>query len=314
MKRYFSYLLITTIVLSLLTSCSSTKRVGDKVDEQTKGSISSAANNSPSVLSQEQAADNGGYYIKRGDDFYPLAKGAFATDYTNSADDTYIASTAQIIPRLSDGDELVLFSSYSITSAVIRQSFYHGYTLPIFFYIAYDGAEVPLVYADPDILEANLENIQEHCTSNEEWEQLQKFFDEVSYGGNTLLAVDEDGELELSANFVDDGEFWLADNDYGCSAGMEVEKDTFAEIGYQKGSAWNHVTVPACIEFWAFEPTGSTQVQTTRMGYYTFDTSEWDRGTYVIYVGMPESGNESWGYASGSTSFYFDTALFFEIQ
>lgn len=284
-----------------------------------------------------------GFYIKKGDLFYPCAVGTFLTgNYPIFS----TLATMDGIPRLDleAGEQLVCFSPYTITSVPVCASEYHGKTAPVAIQwrIWYESDSIdmtllPVLYDsqlidryiqtcdDPDAARAFFNDLEiENCVigkySNDDfwgdvvWDMVEGSIDEevgtVEIGGTDFYEDYYTDDTELSAIFacLDDAELTLE---------------------YYVGSQWKQVTLPATLDFWCmYVQSGeayNVPLSTTKDGYYIIDTEYMERGTYAIYNAASTDWSsypyydkdehailyEDWVYES---NLYYDNATIFSVQ
>lgn len=314
------FAVIFVVFISLLFGNKQNRNFSDlkaKVDNAAPGEDDTIAPSyeSLSYLTYDQAAEIGGYYIKRNDRYYPLAVGDFLHSYSlnNCEGDTYIATTPNTIPTIGDGDELVLFSSDMISRAAIRHSYYSSYTVPVF---VYDGNPLyePILYYDSDVLSLYDDTLHDYY-SGVEWKSIQDFFENVKSETVYLYSFNVP-----DADWDDLGEFTIGEyedesvDDYSYCIGVGLKGITNVEVEYYIGSAYGFIEIPSCVGYWMLDEYMPAETQTTLDGFFLFDTSSWEPGTYVIYVGRDDPDNACWGFSLGESNFHVDSALFFEIE
>ena len=250
-----------------------------------------------SVLTKEEAAERSGIFIKRGDAFYPLAFGSFATGNMQQGDAYPVCCTNDMIPRLNDGDELVLFSPTTVERVSMARADSNGYTVPVGIYF-YDD-----MYDSGFYLYAlgNLYDLQMYWPEYYSNEELDAFFDDLSFN---------DCAADIYGDFTEDETVFIEENDNWATALLDCEEGSTVTIEYYVGSAYHEIELPACLEYWNFPSENRFGLDTERTteGYYLLDVSGLERGTYGIHVS--NSYDNSYYWNSEFDLFYSNAFLF----
>lgn len=286
-----------------------------------------------------------GFYIKKGELFYPCAEGGFLTGNYPIFN---TVATMDGVPRLDleAGDQLVCFSPYTVTSVPVCVSEYHGKSIPVGtkwnFWYESDSVDItlfPILYdsqlvdryvqscSDPDAARAFFNDLDiENCvigkySGDDVWEEVDSFWDMVEASLDEEVVTVEIG----GTDFYDDYSYNVDE----LSAILACHDDAEVTLEYYVGSQWKQVTLPATLDFWVmylqYGDAYNAPLTTTRDGYYIVDTEAMERGTYAIYNAVSTDWNsypyydkgehailyEDWVY---DENLYYETVTIFSVQ
>lgn len=302
MKKLIALAFVTVMLMTLFVGCTtavtSTSVATDSADWDPSATETTTAADyedpsEPEYYTLEQAKEIGGFFILRGDLFYPLLE---AYDASWDGYDYYVTAISDVIPSIGDGDQLVEFSdsSYSV-SVSITEAIDLGATIPLtlifhsqlgycicdlFFYnnrekrISDELAGIPDV--DWDSLHELAENIDENY---------------IGAGGfargvviDNILGVEDISSLEFL-----ELETSLGGTMY--SFMLKCDEGEWVTIGYFVGTSYYEFKIPAVARYWVtgqIAPYTRTQsyeleLEKTRDGYFVVPLDELPEGVYSIY-------------------------------
>lgn len=283
-----------------------------------------------------------GFYIKKGDLFYPCAVGGFVT---GTGPIFEVVTSGDNVPRLdqSAGDQLVCFAPFTITSLPVAASEYHGKTIPVCLSekssYASDYIEITLV---PDYSLYNLQKdkIDTHIQKRSDREEIESFFRDMETEFCVMATITDTSSYD---EFLD--HYWSTigpsldemetlfvgyyDSDYSeeITYIFSCLEDAEVPLEYYVGSQYKHVTLPAIIDYWCtpLDNVYNVPLSTTKDGYYIVDTESMERGTYTIYdsaltnwsdytyqpIDEHHGYYDDWAYEN---NLYYENATIFSVQ
>lgn len=236
------------------------------------------------VFTKEQAAENGGFYIMRGDAFYPLAKAwGLSERYTKSV----ISAGSIHIPSVTAGETLVLFTKDSFSDVNVTPITGTGHTIPLL--LKYDRFSDKIRLVDVFYYSDTYPEISDEIIVNdEEWDSLSAFHDSLfnEYGNTQEVFIEEINGVTAT----DDTQIIAVEDrditgDYPLI--LDLENDQIVSIGYSAGSTWYDTQFVAHARYYRFDDWTenndySMSADITRDGYYILDTASLPSGTYIL--------------------------------
>lgn len=294
-----------------------------------------------------------GFYIKKGELFYPCAEGGFVTGTGPIFD---VVTSGDELPRLDHeaGDQLVCFAPFAITSLPVAKSTHHGKTIPVCLCQEdyYSSGYTKLTFVpDNSLYNLNRDKIESSIKGRDDSEAIEEFFDDLEswecviaqiYDNEAYYAFRDTCWADIASLYDEEESFEVGDtdnwtDDYDSDYWRATFLLSFVEnaevpLEYYVGSQYKQITFPAIIDYW-YIPLNSVYsdgvynvpLSTTKDGYYIVDTEAMERGTYAIYNAVSTDWNSYPYYDKGEhailyedwvydENLYYETVTIFSVQ